>query len=133
MANAQVKANVKVDVMTATMGKNEAALRKAAVAAGFNAVQVDALIKKYAAVPATVKTILGADSTPALTAAETVRAKLDALKVQRTALVKLLDDGAPVRSQLTAVQEQINAITARRTTSFETSRARLVRRLTADT
>lgn len=65
---------------TTATNNDEAALRKAATAAGLNKDAVDALIKKYGIVPKDVATKITADTTQAFNALKTVIGQLDYLK-----------------------------------------------------
>jgi hypothetical protein len=122
VASAQLKAGASVDTVTAKMGTNEKALRTAAVAAGLNRTQVDALIKKYAAVPSEVKTTLKADSTPA----NPVIAKLqrDINNIRQNKVPSLTADTAPAILRIQQLQNKIDTMrdhTIHVTTQFANS------------
>jgi hypothetical protein len=69
-----------VNKATAALGSDEAALRRAAVAAGLNKNEVDALIRKYAAVPSKVQTLVDAKTEAAQRKIRDLQYALDRLR-----------------------------------------------------
>lgn len=69
-----------VNKATAALGSDEAALRRAAVAAGLNKTEVDALIRKYAAVPSKVQTLVDAQTAAAQRKIRDLQYALDRLR-----------------------------------------------------
>jgi hypothetical protein len=69
-----------VNKATAALGSDETALRRAAIAAGLNKDEVDALIRKYAAVPSKVQTLVDAKTEAAQRKIRDLQYALDRLK-----------------------------------------------------
>jgi TP901 family phage tail tape measure protein len=121
IASAQIKAGASTETVTGALGDNEKALRKAAVAAGLDADQVNVLLKRYAATPAEVKTLIVAQTDEAGTKALAIEKKLHALEKKRTALILLRgkannrSDAQDLSAAIAAVDLQIDALTDPRT------------------
>lgn len=64
---------------TAALASDEAQLRHAAIAAGLNKTQVDALIRSYALTPKKVSTLIKADTADAKAKVRALQAQIDAL------------------------------------------------------
>lgn len=86
VAEAQQRAGNSTDVITQRMQENEAALRKAAKAAGLNVGEVDKLIKKYAAVPEDIVTTIYTKDEQARRKLQELQAMLQALAGANTTI-----------------------------------------------
>lgn len=91
-AEAVGKQTGSVGKATAALASDEAQLRASARAAGLNTVQVDALIRKYAATPATVRTQILAETKQALGAVSYLQANIQALKDHKITITTYLQN-----------------------------------------
>lgn len=79
IAEAQTKQGIATGTVNGTLKDNEDALRKAAIAAGFNKDEVDFMIKKYALVPAQIVTTVNLNNDKALAGFQAVNDKIGQL------------------------------------------------------
>jgi hypothetical protein len=91
-AQAVEKQTGSIDDATAALFGDEDALRKAALAAGLNKDQVDALITKYEALPKDVKTTVTADTNQAQAALDAVSSVIHTINGQKVSIpISVLD------------------------------------------